>query len=163
MAETFSRLSTISFVAAGVCLAIAVVLWIVFRIPGVIGDLSGRNAKKSIARMRQSNERSGSKSYRSSETNAARGKLTATMPGAGAAEKPVQQTHPAPQADEAPETVLLSENRADRWEESTVLLSESGETELLAETPKEPARRMGGVPLTMLEEVMLIHTDEAID
>lgn len=35
-----------TFVAAGVCLALTVILWFAFRIPNVIGDLSGRNAMK---------------------------------------------------------------------------------------------------------------------
>ena len=48
MAETLSMVSMVSFVAAGVCLALTVILWFAFRIPNVIGDLSGRNARKSI-------------------------------------------------------------------------------------------------------------------
>ena len=48
-------------------------------IPNVIGDLSGRNARKSIERMRKSNENTGRKSYRSSAVNAARSKLTEAM------------------------------------------------------------------------------------
>ena len=43
MAETLSMVSMVSFVAAGVCLALTVILWFAFRIPNVIGDLSGRN------------------------------------------------------------------------------------------------------------------------
>ena len=51
MAETLSMLSIISFIVAGVALAVAIFLWIFFKIPRVIGDLSGRNARKSIARV----------------------------------------------------------------------------------------------------------------
>ena len=72
MAETLSMVSMVSFIAAGVCLALTVILWFAFRIPNVIGDLSGRNARKSIERMRKSNENTGRKSYRSSAVNAAR-------------------------------------------------------------------------------------------
>ena len=79
MAETLSMVSMVSFVAAGVCLALTVILWFAFRIPNVIGDLSGRNARKSIERMRKSNENTGRKSYRSSAVNAARSKLTEAM------------------------------------------------------------------------------------
>lgn len=42
MAETLSMLSIISFIVAGVALAVAIFLWIFFKIPRVIGDLSGR-------------------------------------------------------------------------------------------------------------------------
>ena len=59
MAETLSMLSIISFIVAGVALAVAIFLWIFFKIPRVIGDLSGRNARKSIARVRASYEKSG--------------------------------------------------------------------------------------------------------
>jgi len=38
--------------AAGVFAALAVILWFVFRIPTVAGDLSGRNARKSVEQMR---------------------------------------------------------------------------------------------------------------
>ena len=52
MAETLSMLSIISFIVAGVALAVAIFLWIFFKIPRVVGDLSGRNARKSVARVR---------------------------------------------------------------------------------------------------------------
>lgn len=163
MAETLSTLSIVAFAVAGVSLVLAVVLFIYFRIPTVIGDLSGRNAKKSIARMRTSNEKSGNKSYRASETNAARGKLTSTMPGIGEQPKEKKSDAKVITQDQMPETGLLKENKASLTEESTVLLDDTEETMLLAETSKEPAKRVGGVKLTLLEEVMLIHTEEVIE
>ena len=48
MAETLSMVSMVSFVAAGVCLALTVMIVVCISIPNVIGDLSGRNARKSI-------------------------------------------------------------------------------------------------------------------
>ena len=78
-AEILSLVSLICFILAGICLALALLFWFLFKIPTVIGDLSGRTARKSIAQRRQANERSGNKSYRPSATNAARGKLTETM------------------------------------------------------------------------------------
>lgn len=162
MAETLSTLSIISFIVAGVSLVLAILLFIYFRIPTVIGDLSGRNAKKTIARMRSSNEKSGNKSFRASETNAARGKLTSTMPGIGNQQKKTKDGAIAPVEDQMPETGLLAENKADLIGESTVLLEDTEETMLLAETPKEPAKRVGGVNFTLLDEVTFIHTDEVI-
>lgn len=163
MAETLSTLSIVAFAVAGVSLVLAIVLFIYFKIPTVIGDLSGRNAKKSIARMRSSNEKSGSKSYRASETNAARGKLTSTMPGIGDQQKVKKTEGKTTAQEQMPETGLLAENKASLKEESTVLLDDTEETALLAETPKEPAKRVGGVKLALLEEVILIHTDEVIE
>lgn len=65
-AEILSLISTISFVIAAISFALAVFFWFSFKIPSVIGDLSGRTAKKSIARMRASNERAGGQGYKPS-------------------------------------------------------------------------------------------------
>lgn len=73
MADILHTLSIISYILAVLFVVLAIVLWFIFKIPNVIGDLSGRNAKKSIARMRQNNEKTGDKSYRASEKNLARG------------------------------------------------------------------------------------------
>ena len=83
MAETLQTLSIISFAVAAACFVLAIFLWFFFKIPTVIGDLSGRTARKSIAQMRAANEKSGVKSYKESKTNAERGKVTATMPDFG--------------------------------------------------------------------------------
>lgn len=56
MAETLSMLSIISFIIAGIAFVAVVFLWILFKIPRIIGDLSGRNARKTVAKVRSSNE-----------------------------------------------------------------------------------------------------------
>ncbi len=167
MAETLSTLSIISFVVAGVCLVLSIFLWIFFKIPTVIGDLSGRNARKSIARMRAANEKSGSKSYKESKTNAERGKLTDTMQHS----KKLKQDKGT--SDERPDTGLLNENRADAplseatgilESETTGLLVDENATAPLDNPVKhKPTKREGGVKLKMLDEVLLIHTDEVIE
>lgn len=169
MAETLSTLSIISFVVAGVAFVVAIFLWIIFHIPKVISDLSGRTARKSIARMRATNEKSGDKSYRPSKTNADRGKLTGNMPDS----TDLGTTEQMPTQKEAKsfETGLLNENMAgSRHEESTGLLSDSDATELLESNVTElldenavSVKRIGGKKLTMLDEVMLIHTEEVIE
>ena len=78
-AEILSLVSLISYIIAGISLVLAVFFWFAFKIPSVIGDLSGRTARKSIARMRASNEKAGGQGYKPSATNANRGKLTDTM------------------------------------------------------------------------------------
>lgn len=57
MVETLKTLSVISYVLAGISLLTSVILWFLLKIPRVIGDLSGRNARKSIAEMRNVNEK----------------------------------------------------------------------------------------------------------
>ena len=87
MAEVLSIISLVSFIIAGISFVLAVTIFFVFKIPNVIGDLSGRNAQRSIAQLRAINEKSGSKSYKTSETNAKRGKLTGTMEDSGKLKK----------------------------------------------------------------------------
>ena len=80
-AKTLFMISNIAFAIAAVCAVLAVIFFIKFKIPSVIDDLSGKNARKSIAQMRSHNEQSGNKSFRSSKTNENRVKLTDTMKG----------------------------------------------------------------------------------
>lgn len=173
MAETLSTLSIISFAVAGVSFVLVVFFWFFFKIPTVIGDLSGRTARKSIAKMRAANEKTGAKSYKESKTNAERGKLTGTMPDSGKLKKK-KGIH----EDGKLETGLLADNKADGTaSEETELLDEatgilgSDTTGLLIDenatapldTPThKPMSRSGGKKLHMIEEVMLIHTDEVI-
>lgn len=169
MAETLQLLSIISFAVAAGCLVLAVFFWFFFKIPTVIGDLSGRTARKSIAKMRAANEKTGSKSYKASQTNAERGKLTGTMPGIGKEKK----------SDGNPETGLLSENKADGLDaeatgilddeatgilgsETTGLLVDENATAPLDMQNPIPIIRTGSKKLEIIEEVILIHTDEVI-
>ena len=171
-AEILSLVSLISYIVAGVCLVLAVFFWFFFKIPVIIGDLSGRTAKKSIEKMRQSNEQSGHKTYRSSVTNAARGKITDTMPGSEKLKKTTAETvKPAAPTNAQPETGVLNENRAEvvyseetaalNVEEATTLLVSAEETTAL-NVEQVPVKRAGGKKLTMINEVMLISTDEVI-
>ena len=168
MAETLSTLSIISYIIAGVAIAIAVILWFFFDIPTVIGDLSGRTARKSIAKMRVANEKSGAKKYQESKINKERGKLTETMKGAGKSD-----------LDDRPDTGLLVENKVNSIvsEETGLLTNESTdvldgeETGLLVDEnatvalKKESVKtvRTGGKKLNLIEEIRLIHTDEVIE
>ena len=173
MAQTLQALSVISFVIAGACLVLAVFFWLFFKIPTVIGDLSGRTAKKSIAKMRAANEKTGTKSYKESRINAELGKLTGTIPNLGKPDKSQRTPH-----DGKPETGLLTENKADGFEseatgmldeatgilgsETTGLLVDDNATAPLASLPRKFPAHSSGKQLEMIEEVMLVHTKEVI-
>ena len=166
MAETLSTLSIISFIAAAVFFAVAVFLWFFFGIPSVIGDLNGRNARKSIARMRATNERTGVKTYKQSKINEERGKITDTMRESGMIKKTRNNTDQV-----NPETGLLFENTAETSasegtailsDESTGLLVDDGATMPLSDTASVQRKPVGGKKLNMIEEVILIHTEEVI-
>lgn len=171
MAETLSTLSIIAFIAAGVFLLIAVFFWLFFKIPSVIGDLSGRTARKSIAKMRTENEKSGVKGYKTSKTNAARGKLTS------AAGQKADSVHE--QKLKRPETGMLEENREREYvafqtekmsEDSTERLDTNMDDLFGSEDATMPLNLSGrsgqrqdrGIRLTMIDEVMIIHTNEVI-
>lgn len=173
-AEILSLISLISYIIAGVSFVIALFLWFFFKIPSVIGDLSGRTAKKSIARKRARNERAGGKGYQPSATNVERGKLTDTMQHSRRLKPDAEK---AKRVDEAqmPETGLLSSNKAEVIDiqqtevlnnETTGLLIDEDETvalqEVLSEKTQPVVERIGEKKLTMIEEVILIHTDEVI-
>ena len=144
MAEILSAVSLISFIVSGTAFIAAVFCWFRFQIPQVVGDLSGRTAKKSIERMRADYEKSGSKSFHPVKVNGKCGKLA--------------------------ETELLSENMIIRSAgvKETCLFAEEECTEKLAEetvpllNDKVIPAYQGGKQLTMLEEIIMIHTDEVI-
>lgn len=165
MAETLQLLSIISFAVGAVCLGLAIFLWFFFKIPNVIGDLSGRNARKSIARMREANEKSGSKSYKESKANAERGKLTGTMQG-------IRKKKTDSSDDNKLETGLLNENKAEGFEseatgvlesETTGLLGDDEVTAPLNVSAQKPKTTTDRKKLKMIEEVIFIHTDEVIE
>lgn len=70
-------------ILAGIMLAVSVLLFFVLKIPAVIGDLSGRTAKKAIENIRNQNRNSGDKTYKSSLVNRQRGKLTEKISPSG--------------------------------------------------------------------------------
>lgn len=154
MADTLSTLSIISFVVAGISLIIAVLLWFFWKIPMVVGDLSGRTAKKSIAKMRSENEKSGVKKYKEGKINIERGKLTETMSG-----NKVKSFN----YDDRMETGLLTENKSEifEYEETEILVDNNKKDEF--DSGILPKKRTGGKSLTIIEEVIFIHTDEVIE
>ncbi len=160
MADILHIVSVISFVAAGVFAALAVALWFVFKIPSVMGDLSGRAARKSIERMRQHNEKTGNKSYKTSKENLERGKLTGTMKGIGTIS-----------VNNNEETGLLNENLASNYEkqgtgllidDSTGLLDDSERAVSLEAEENITIRAASSISIRMIDEVILVHTEEVI-
>lgn len=185
MAEILSNVSIVLYVIAGVCFVLAILFWFVFDIPTVFGDLTGRTARKSIAKMRENNEKSGVKSFKHSKINVDRGKLT----GVPETTENIAQETKGNKVVIEDETGLLDEATALLVEseettllvesEETGLLEENVETGLLAEVEETgllvednetalleeivqyniPA---SGKSLEMIESIMLIHTREVI-
>lgn len=69
---------------SGILLIVSILLFILLRIPKVIGDLSGATARKAIENIRSQNESSGDKLYKTSAVNKQRGRLTDKISPSGA-------------------------------------------------------------------------------
>lgn len=160
MAEVLSIISVVSFVLAGVFLMLVVFCWIKFGIPKIIGDLTGRTAKDSIAKMRENNEKTGVKSFKPSAGNVERGKLTETASGFNNIE---ETTEKLDLNSTQPETGILSDNKADAeadFPETDIL--DVG-TELLNDKETEnPIVHRNNLDIKITDEITFIHTDEVI-
>jgi Sec-independent protein translocase protein TatA len=173
MAELLQKVSIISFLIAIVFILVAIILFFALKIPRIIGDLTGRNAKKSIEKMRMNNEKTGNKSYRPSNANLERGKLTNTMPES---RQPVvrnvsqntmnsKSTMSVKNANnfDPQTTSLMTENISSVYDQqATGLLDESGETELLVGSSNAPQRKPSSIVIEMIDSVMFIDTEEEI-
>lgn len=170
MAETLSMISIIAFVLAGICLVVTLILFIYFKIPSIIGDLSGKTARKSIEQMRQNNEKTGKKSYKTSKVNEKRGKLTDSISSINETSKTVQKSKK--NEDERPETGLLDENKIRNLKknETEFLNGNEGFDSDLDENETVPLdvyenshkTKSDGVPIQILEEVILTESEEVV-
>lgn len=160
--ETFRYVFYGGAILGAIMLILSIALFFLYKIPNVIGDLTGKNAKKAIAAIRSQNESTGNKLYKSSKVNAERGRLTDKISpsgnliqqdnniingGAMNTEKISTQELPPEMTDET--TVLNHEN------ETTVLDYIAGETTVLDQAINEQ-------PFVIEYEITLIHTDEII-
>lgn len=142
MAEKLFTVSTALFVLAAVFLIIAIILWIKFKIPDIVGDLTGKTAKKSIALMRESNAKKNDRVFRLNMV-------------------PERRSPQGGKTEEIDGTVVLSENLEGSdsfFAEETMVLN----TVELFDMNEFGEQEQKGEKLVMLDEVMLIHTDEVI-
>ena len=151
MAETLSNLSLVCYILAAVLLVVGIVLFVILRIPKTFSDYTGRSARKKIMKLRDNNEKSVNKSYRPSQVNKERGKITENIPS-----KPSKK-----KKEDMPGTGIIAENKAHRYEaEATGLLDES--TAELNEPELAQPPRPSNVKLKLINEVVFIHTQEVI-
>lgn len=175
---TINIVSIIFFIIAGASLLVAIYSFIRFNIPQVIGELSGRTAKKSIAQMRDKNLKTGDKSHRPTKAAQERGTLTDKIE-----EKPIKKAKQSDATELLDEgTVLLDNSTELLSEEGTELLGNDTEvlnnaTELLNDNATELLDE-GTALLTqavntnqntqnvdgfkMIQNIVLIHTNEII-
>ncbi|MBS7359128.1 MAG: hypothetical protein KIG53_00825 [Oscillospiraceae bacterium] len=171
MASIFKIVSIVLFSLAAVCLLLAVFTFIIFKIPNVIGDLTGRNARKSIEKMRDANEKSGKKSYRPHPVASDRGTLTEPIKQSKKESKKLSETvKTEPQRKESQTfdgnsaTDVLEDLNAtailDYDSNGTEILS--GGTEVLSEETMRTTLNENTVKIKMIQDIILIHTEEVI-
>lgn len=164
MANIFKISTIVLFVLAGVCLAFAIFAFITFKIPNVIGDLTGRNARKSIEQMRESNEKGGKKTYRPHPVASARGTLTEPIKQNSSKLKKQKQAAPKPDTIGNSATDVLDEPNAtqklDYNETGTEILAEG--TQVLSNEQMQTALNQTVVGFKMIQDIVLVHTDEVI-
>lgn len=168
MAKIFKISTIVLFSLAGVCLAISIFVFITFKIPNVIGDLTGRNARKSIEQMRQENEKGGKKSHRPHPVASDRGTLTEQIKeNKKLSQKPMQKQSTRQKQilyDGSGATDVLKDVNAtvnlNYDANGTEILSEG--TEVLFDASIQPSLNEEEVKLKMIQNIVLIHTDEVI-
>lgn len=178
--EIYRYIFIIGLVLSLLMAAVAIILFFVLKIPKVIGDLNGSNARKAIENIRNSNESTGEKTYKSSYVNSQRGKITDKISASGSLLRKHTDQIGAAMATEridspniippAEETTVLT-GVAD---ETTVLTGVADETTVLSndsygvdvpyvqqfadETTVLSQPRM----LSVIQSIVYIHTDEVI-
>lgn len=155
MAEIMSKISVVSFILAAVCIVLTILLWFQFKIPVIIGDLSGRTAKKSIERIRKENEKSGKKRHMPSFTNQERGKLTEKIDAKGIG----RTVSPSDfNVTEKLSEQNIQDEATELLEQETSVLDDNT-TQVLQETTGENDAVYNW---KLVDDVMIIHTDEVI-
>lgn len=161
MAETLSVISIVAFIMSGIFGVFSVVLWFLFRIPQVISDLSGRTSRKTLERMRKENERTGNQNPLFDRKNI----KSPVMSPAGAGGKSEYHSGDTVQMEGLAVTAEVNnvteanaetESKTENWDQ------EPPKTEILSEMQEAVQRKAPEVSITLIEEIMFVHTDELI-
>ena len=162
----------IAFVLAGISFVFSVFWWFKFHIWGVIEYLTGRTARKEIAKMQAENEKNanfylGLYSDKKQD-KAAEEKVTIKK----VQQKEISETAPMEKQstqrkldDTAPleeETVPMEKQSTQRKLEGTVLLEKKENSKSLPQTEFLTSAEKQVIALEMLEDIVLIHTEENI-
>lgn len=134
-------------ILCGIMALVTILLFFLLEIPRVIGDLTGSTARKAIEEIRQQNESSGNKIYKSSAVNRERGKLTDKISPSGS-------LYPA-------ETGPLD----GFMETEKIGTQQLGETDVLDNTGSDETTLLSGnleCGFVIEQQITFIHTEEII-
>lgn len=169
---TINIVSIIFFIIAGVSLLVAIYSFVRFNIPQVIGELSGRTARKSIAQMRDKNEKTGNKAHRPSPSAIERGTLTDKIEEKKSVEKSDKKISKVEEGTELLnsteklltniQTELLNERETELSDDNaTTVLSE--ETTVLTNNDNSQINVSNDSnDFKIIQNIVLIHTNETI-
>lgn len=169
---TINIVSIIFFIIAGVSLLVAIYSFVRFNIPQIIGELSGRTAKKSIAQMRDKNVKTGDKSHRPSPAAKERGTLTDKIEKKKSVKKSDKKISKVEESTELlnsteklsnnTQTELLNENETELSDDNaTTVLSE--ETTVLTNNDNSQINVSNDSnDFKIIQNIVLIHTNETI-
>ena len=147
--ETYRIIFIAAAAASGLMLLTAVVLFFVLKIPSVIGELTGRTARKAIEGIRNQTEQGGAqeRGRKLSASGRLQGKVTKKLETENPKGKDAKNTQKLAEEPKkhgkgrasAPETTLLAP-------ETTILTPESNETTILAPSAGETAQLSASRP-----------------
>lgn len=166
---TINIVSIIFFIIAGVSLLVAIYSFVRFNIPQIIGELSGRTAKKSIAQMRDKNVKTGDKSHRPSPAAKEHGTLTDKIEkketvnvNTATAEEGTELLNSTEKLSNDNQTELLAENETELSDDNaTTVLSE--ETTVLTNNDNSQINVSNDSnDFKIIQNIVLIHTNETI-
>lgn len=161
--DMYRLIFIVGAIACAIMFLVSVILFVALKIPYVIGDLSGRNAKKAIEEIRRQNEISGDKVYKSSAVNLERGKLTDKISASGR----IQNQYTSSGFGMRTEKISTMELEETTNDETTVLgqnQNNMDETTVLTETSQELLGDETTVlnNFILLEQITFINTEEYI-
>lgn len=151
--ETYRYIFMIAAILCGVMIVVSAVLFFVLHVPELIGDLSGSTARKAIQDIREKNEKSGDKTYKTSAVNRGRGKLTDKISPSGKIHSMTQ----APLDTGVVTTKIATQQlTTEPSNETTVLEQWSNETTVLS------AAETLNVDFEIEIDITYVHTDEIV-
>lgn len=178
---TINTVSIVFFVIAAVSLLVAIYAFIRFNIPQVIGELSGRTARKSIAQMRDKNDKTGNKAHRPSPAAVERGTLTDKIEEKSDTSKVEKKSDKnAVKNADSNATVALKNSiyddnatvplknqapgeQTDILSDGTELLADNETTVLNGDTPQPSVtKNVKTDGFEVIKSIVLIHTNETI-
>ncbi|WP_426350419.1 hypothetical protein ACPWSR_04025 [Alloiococcus sp. CFN-8] len=164
MERTYETIATISFALALLFFVISLIFFLRFDIWRIIGELSGRTAKKSIERIKASGEAASGKNQAGLQLFFSKGRISEALGNLGANKKAKGSAKETPANKEAVYTggTNITEDLPDEY--STEILQETLEEESVGTELLNPEKESARLPveIKVIEEVTIIHTKDVI-